>query len=178
MAELSTLARPYAKATFNAALDSQALDAWSQQLATLAVISEQAEVQALIANPALSSSDKAKTLQDVAGDSLGEGTRNLIDVLAENRRLSLLGEIHVQFDALKAEQEKSADVVVTSAFSLNDSQQQTLTEKLTTKLGRQVNLSVEIDESLIGGVVIKSGDLIIDGSVRGKLTKLADAMNS
>lgn len=178
MAELSTLARPYAKATFNAALDSQALDAWSQQLATLAVISEQAEIQALIANPALTFDDKASALKDVAGDSLGEGVQNLIDVLAENRRLSLLAEISVQFDALKAEQEKSADVVVTSAFSLNDSQQKTLTEKLTKKLGREVNLSVAIDESLIGGVVIKSGDLIIDGSVRGKLTKLADAMNS
>ncbi|WP_108125871.1 F0F1 ATP synthase subunit delta [Saccharospirillum mangrovi] len=178
MAELSTLARPYAKATFNAALESQALAEWSQQLATLAVISEQADVQALVTNPALSANDKAQVLKDVAGDTLGDGTRSLIDVLAENRRLSLLSEIHTQFEAMKAEHEKSADVVVTSAYSLNDSQQQTLTDKLSTKLGRQVNLSVEIDESLIGGVVIKSGDLIIDGSVRGKLTKLADAMNS
>ena len=178
MAELSTLARPYAKATFNAALDSQALEAWSQQLANLAVISEQAEVENLIANPALSASDKAAALKDIAGDAIGEGVISLIDVLAENRRLSLIGEIRVQFETLKAEQEKSADVLVTSAFSLSDSQQQTLTEKLTAKLGRQVKLTVETDEALIGGVLIKSGDLVIDGSVRGKLAKLAEAMNS
>lgn len=178
MAELSTLARPYAKATFNAALDSQALNAWSKQLATLAVISEQSQVEDLINNPALSASDKAAALKDIAGDAIGDGVTSLIDVLAENRRLSLLSEISVQYEALKAEHEKSADVLVTSAFSLSDSEQQKLTEKLTTKLGRKVSLTVEIDQALIGGVLIKSGDLVIDGSVRGKLAKLADAMNS
>lgn len=178
MAELSTLARPYAKAAFNAALDSQSLDAWSQQLATLAVISEQTQVEELITNPALSASDKAAALKDIAGDAIGEGVINLINVLAENRRLSLLGEISMQYEALKADHEKSADVLVSSAFSLNDSEQKKLTEKLTAKLGRKVSLTVEIDEALIGGVLIKSGDLVIDGSVRGKLAKLADAMNS
>lgn len=178
MAELSTLARPYAKATFNAALDSQALAAWSQQLATLAVISEQAEVEDLIASPALSASDKAAALKNIAGDAIGDGVISLIDVLAENRRLSLLSDIRAQYEALKAEHEKSVDVLVTSAFSLSDSEQQKLTEKLTAKLGRTVNLSVEIDAALIGGVLIKAGDLVIDGSVRGKLAKLADAMNS
>lgn len=178
MAELSTLARPYAKAAFDAALDSGDLDGWSQQLATLGAISEDATVKALIANPAPSTRDKAKTLQELIDGELIDGIASLIDVLAENRRLALLAEISEQFDELKAEREKSADVLVTSAFSLSDSQQQTLAEKLTTKLGRRVNLSVEIDQALIGGVLIRSGDLVIDGSVRGKLAKLAEAMNS
>lgn len=178
MAELSTLARPYAKAAFNTALDNNQLDQWSTILSTLSAISEQETIRGLIANPALSAADKARALKDVVGDLLNEGTGNLLDVLAENRRLALLSEINEQFDALKAEHEKSADVLVTSAFSLSDSQQKTLTEKLTTKFGRKVSLTVNVDESLIGGVVIKSGDLVIDGSVRGKLAKLAEAMNS
>lgn len=178
MAELSTLARPYAKAAFNAALDSKQLDAWSTQLSTLAAISQHETVERLIANPELSAADKAKTLQQLAGDALNEGGSNLLSVLAENRRLALLAEISEQFEVLKAEQEKTADVLVTSAFSLSDSQQKTLADKLTAKFSRQVQLTVEIDESLLGGVVIRSGDTVIDGSVRGKLAKLAEAMNS
>lgn len=178
MAELSTLARPYAKAAFNTALDNNQLDQWSTILSTLSAISEQEAIHGLIANPALSAADKARALKDVVGDLLNEGTGNLLDVLAENRRLALLSEISEQFEALKAEHEKSADVLVTSAFSLSDSQRKTLTEKLSTKLGRKVSLTVNVDEALIGGVVVKSGDLVIDGSVRGKLAKLAEAMNS
>ncbi|MEX0623992.1 F0F1 ATP synthase subunit delta [Saccharospirillum sp.] len=178
MAELSTLARPYAKAAFNAALDSKQLDAWSTQLSTLAAISQHETVDRLIANPELSAADKVRTLQQLAGDALNEGGSNLVSVLAENRRLALLTEISEQFEVLKAEQEKTADVLVTSAFSLSDSQQKTLADKLTAKFSRQVQLTVEIDESLLGGVVIRSGDTVIDGSVRGKLAKLAEAMNS
>jgi len=178
MAELSTLARPYAKAAFNAALDNQQLEPWSTALSTLAAISQQQVVEDLIANPELSANAKADVLKEVAGDALNEGAVNLVDVLAENRRLALISEISEQFETLKAEQEKTSDVLVTSAFSLSDSQQKTLAEKLATKLGCQVNLTVEIDEALLGGVVIKAGDTVIDGSVRGKLAKLADAMNS
>lgn len=105
MAELSTLARPYAKAAFNAALDSKQLDAWSTQLSTLAAISQHETVERLIANPELSAADKAKTLQQLAGDALNEGGSNLVSVLAENRRLALLAEISEQFEVLKAEQE-------------------------------------------------------------------------
>lgn len=106
MAELSTLARPYAKAAFNAALDSKQLDAWSTQLSILAAISQHETVERLIANPELSAADKARAFQQLAGDALNEGGSNLISVLAENRRLALLSEISEQFDVLKAEQEK------------------------------------------------------------------------
>ncbi len=178
MAELSTLARPYAKAAFSAAVESAEISTWSTALQTLAVISKADAVEELIVSPSVSALDKAKTIAGIAGDECNEGASNMLEVLAENDRFALLPEISSQFDLLKAEHEKSADVVVTSAFELSDAQQKTLTGKLTAKLARDVALTVTIDSSLIGGVIIKAGDLVIDDSVRGKLSKLADAMNS
>ena len=178
MAELSTLARPYAKAAFSAAVDGGEIAAWSTALQTLAVISKADTVAQLIGNPSVSALDKAKTIAEVAGDDCNEGASNLLAVLAENDRFALLTEISTQFELLRAEHEKSADVVVTSAFELSDAQQKTLIEKLGTKLSREVSLTVNVDSALIGGVIIKAGDLVIDGSVRGKLSKLAEAMNS
>lgn len=178
MAELSTLARPYAKAAFSAAVDGGDIAAWSTALQTLAVISKADPVAELIANPSVSALDKAKTIAEVAGDDCNEGASNLLVVLAENDRFSLLSEISAQFELLRSEHEKSADVVVTSAFELSDAQQKMLTEKLSKKLSCDVSLTVNVDSALIGGVIIKAGDLVIDDSVRGKLSKLADAMNS
>jgi F-type H+-transporting ATPase subunit delta len=178
MAELSTLARPYAKAAFSAAVDSGDTAKWLTALQTLAVILKTDVVNELVASPSVSALDKAKAIADVAGEECNEGAANLLDVLAENDRFALLPEISTQFEQLKADHEKSADVVVTSAFELSDAQQKMLVEKLTAKLSREVTLNVNVDSSLIGGVIIKAGDLVIDDSVRGKLSKLADAMNS
>lgn len=178
MAELSTLARPYAKAAFSAAVDGGDIAGWSTALDTLAAISKAEAIVELISSPSVSALDKAKTLTTVAGKEANEGAANLLEVLAENNRFALLPEISTQFELLKADYEKSADVKVTSAFELSDAQQKTLTEKLVTKLERDVVLTVKVDASLIGGVIIKAGDLVIDDSVRGKLSKLADAMNS
>jgi len=178
MAELSTLARPYAKAAFSAAVDGGDFAAWSTALQTLAIITKTDTVAELIVSPSVSALDKAKALASVAGDECNEGASNLLVVLAENDRFPLLPEISAQFELLKAEHEKSADVVVTSAFELSDAQQKTLADKLTAKLARDVTLTVSVDSALIGGVIIKAGDLVIDDSVRGKLSKLAEAMNS
>lgn len=178
MAELTTLARPYAKAAFSSAVDGGNVAIWSAALETLAAITNADAVAMLIANPSVSASDKANTLASVAGDECNEGASNLLVVLAENDRIALLPEISAQFNLLKAEFEKSADVVVTSAFELSDAQQTTLSEKLSKKLDRDVNLNVEVDSALIGGVIIRAGDLVIDDSVRGKLSKLAEVMNS
>jgi len=178
MAELSTLARPYAKAAFSASVDSGEFAKWSTALQTLAVISKTDKVAELIVNPSVSALDKAKIIAELAGDQCNEGASNLLVVLAENDRFTLLPEISTQYDLLKAEHEKRADVIVTSAFELSDAQQKTLTAKLTAKLAREVTLAVKVDSALIGGVIIKAGDLVIDDSVRGKLSKLADAMNS
>jgi len=178
MAELSTLARPYAKAAFSAAVDSGDIAGWSTALQTLAVITKADKVAELILSPSVSALVKAKAIADVAGEDCNEGASNLLTVLAENDRFALLPEISAQFELLKADHEKSVDVVVTSAFELSDAQQKTLVEKLTAKFSREVTLNVNVDSALIGGVIIKAGDLVIDDSVRGKLSKLADAMNS
>lgn len=178
MAELSTLARPYAKAAFSAAVDSGDISAWSTALQTLAVISKAESVADLIASPSVSALDKAKTIAEIAGEDCNEGASNLLVVLAENDRFALLSEISSQYENFRAEHEKSSAVIVTSAFELSDAQQKTLTEKLSAKLSRDVSLTVNVDSTLIGGVIIKAGDLVIDDSVRGKLSKLADAMNS
>ncbi|TXR54600.1 F0F1 ATP synthase subunit delta [Reinekea thalattae] len=178
MAELTTLARPYAKAAFSAAIDEGAITPWSTALKTLKAITQAEAVAQLIANPSVNALDKAKAITEFAGDQCIDGAANLLVVLAENDRLSLLPEISAQFELLRSEHEKTADVLVTSAFELSDAQQQTLKQKLTTKLQRDISISVKVDEALIGGVIIKTGDLVIDGSVRGKLSKLAEAINS
>lgn len=178
MAELSTLARPYAKAAFNAAVETGDIAAWSTALATLGAIIGTDDVHQFIGNPSVTASKKATTLASIAGDDCNEGAKNLLVVLAENSRFPLLVEISAQFELLKADHEKSADVIVKSAFPLSDAQQKMLSDKLAKKLDRDVTLTVEIDTALIGGVIIKAGDLVIDDSVRGKLSKLADAMNS
>ena len=111
-----------------------------------------------------------------AGDS--EQVHNFFTVLAENRRLALLAEIAALFDTYRADLERTVDIEVTAAFELTDEQQQKLAQALSKKLERQVSLAASLDKSLIGGVIIRTGDMVIDASVRGKLNKLADALGS
>ncbi|BCE03637.1 F0F1 ATP synthase subunit delta [Marinicellulosiphila megalodicopiae] len=178
MAELSTYARPYAKASFAVASDQNALAKWSDMLSTLASVTLDEKVSIVLGNPGLTASDKANFIKELCGEELNEEAIHLVNTLAENHRLSLLAEIATQFDLLKAEQEGSVDVVITSAIALTPAQQSTLSEKLAAKLGRDVSITTEIDPSIIGGAIIRANDLVIDGSVSGKLAKLAEAMNS
>lgn len=178
MAELITLARPYAKAAFEVALADNELGEWSRMLRLLAQISEQEEVNRLLLSPRLTAEKQAETLIDICGDELSEKARNLVRLLADNKRLGLLPEIVELFDALKAEQEQTIDVELTTAFELNDEVVEKLAQALRQRLQREVRLQMTVEKSLIGGAVIRAGDTVIDNSVRGKLTKLAEAMNS
>ena len=178
MAELSTLARPYAKAAFEYAAASNELKGWSESLAVIAVVAQQGKVEKLLSSPTYTAEQQAQQLMDVCGESLSEAGRNFISVLAENRRLKLLPYIQQQFEVLKANREKSVDVNVTSAGEITPEQQQKLAAALQAKLDREVNLQVSIDKSLLGGAVIRAGDTVIDGSIRGRLAKLAEALNS
>lgn len=178
MAELSTLARPYAKAVFEYAEAAGALDQWSAMLGTLKGVVLQSAFISLLNSPALTTENQAQSLIDVCGDSIDEKGQNLIRLLAENRRLSLLPFISEQYEMLKAQREKSVDVEVVAAHAINESQQQQLSEALRRRLDRTVNVTVSIDKTLIGGVLVRAGDTIIDGSIRGRLTKLAEALNS
>jgi len=178
MAELSTLARPYAKAAFEYARDNNAMSQWSEQLTTAAAVTQDSAMGAVLNNPALTTEQQAQTLCDVCGDTLGAEARNYVAILASNKRLALLPEISALFDQYKANQEKSVDVEVVSAFELADTARDKLAEVLGKKLEREVKVRTSTDSDLLGGVLIRAGDLVIDGSVRGRLNKLAEAMNS
>ena len=178
MAELTTLARPYARAAFEYARDSKTLGDWHAQLQTAAAVASDSRMQALLRDPSRSGEELASILADVCGDVIGESVRNFLAVLAENNRLSLLPQIAVLFAGYKANFEKSLDVEVVSAFELEDAMTQKLAAALGKRLEREVNVHNTTDASLLGGVLIRAGDLVIDGSVRGRLNKLATAMNS
>ena len=178
MAELSTLARPYAKAAFEYAREHDALDQWSEQLGTVAAVVGDERMQSVLDNPSLTAEQQAQTLGEICGDALGGEEKNFVSILASNKRLGLLPEIHEQFARFKANLEKSVDVEVVSAFDLADTTRDRLADVLGRKLEREVKVSTTTDSDLLGGVLIRAGDMVIDGSVRGRLNKLAEAMNS
>ncbi len=177
MAELSTMARPYAKAAFEYALSGGKLDDWSKMLATAASVAEEPKVAELLASPSATSTRLATVFVDLCGEDLDQQGANFVAELARNKRLGLLPQISEQFETLKAEQQKLVDVVVTSAFPLEEAQEKQLASKLSKRLNREVQMHTSVDKDLLGGVLIRAGDLVIDGSVRGKLAKLAEVMN-
>ncbi|ROR99041.1 ATP synthase F1 subcomplex delta subunit [Sinobacterium caligoides] len=178
MAELTTLARPYAKAAFEYAIGEGELDQWSTMLALTAAITGEEPVQKLLGSPSLTTAQQAQSFVEVCGDALTDQVKAFINVLSENKRLPLLPEISALFDTLKAEQQMSVDVEVTSAFELDSATTDKLAKALTGTLKREVSMTTAVDSSLIGGVVVRAGDTVIDDSIRGKLSKLAEAMNS
>jgi len=178
MAELTTLARPYAKAAFEYALAANQLQAWSEMLALAAAVAQQDGIGEVLGSPGMTTEQKGSAFTDVCGDQLDDKARNFVFVLAGNQRIALLPEIRQLFELMKANQEKTIDVAVTTAFELSDELETKLAEALSAKLDRNVKVSSELDKSLLGGAVIRAGDTLIDGSVRGRLAKLAEAMNS
>ncbi len=177
MAELSTVARPYAKAAFEHALSQGKLAEWSNMLAAAANAVSDPAVQTVLSNPAVSHDQKAGVINDIC-PGLDESGKNFVQTLSEVSRLSLFPQIAEQFETLKAEQEKMVEVEITSAYELTKAQQTKLAQALQKRLNREIKIQTQVDKSLIGGVLIHAGDTVIDGSVRGKLAKLAEAMNS
>lgn len=178
MAELTTLARPYAKAAFLFAREQNALDKWESMLGLAAALIEDATMAEALDSPALSVDEKANLFVQVGGDQFDAGFANLIAQLAQYKRLELLPTIFAQYHALMAEQQKFADVEVVSAFELDDAETGKLVESLKKRFGMEVRVSNTVDAGLIGGVIIRAGDTVIDGSVRGRLNKLAEHLNS
>lgn len=154
------------------------LGAWSQMLGLLAALAGNPKVRTQLGSPALSAEQQSGLLIQLSGDALSSRVQNLVRLLAENKRLILLPEIAEIFETLKDNQEKTVDVELSTAFELSSDVVKTLTQALQTRLSREINLQTKVDKHLIGGAVIRAGDTVIDSSVRGKLTKLAEAMNS
>ncbi len=178
MAELITLARPYARAAFEAADQKENLLEWSAMLQVSKIVSEHELVQNYISNPALTATEKATLFIDVCDGRLNDQGKNFIGVLAENHRLTLIPEIVELFEQLKRQKDKTVDIELQSAFDVTEAQQQTLATVLSKMLGRTVNIEATTDKTLIGGVFIRAENQVIDASVRGKLKKLAETMNS
>ena len=176
MAENLTLARPYAKAAFELAREKGGLDAWSQALKTLAALTEDAGVTALLTSPKATAALRAAIFAELcakAGKVLDPLQTNFVKLLAENRRLALLPEIAADYERLRAEAENTLEVELRAALPVPADEQSRIGEALKKKLGRKIELKYVEDKTLIGGAVIRAGDLVIDGSVRGKLGRLA-----
>lgn len=172
MSDSTTIARPYAKALFEHALAENQLSQWSHHLRLLAQAVLTPEASQFIANPASTVSQHVELLEAISDTKADESLKNLINLLATNKRLALLPEIEQLYQVHRAEQEKTLSVEVISFSEVSPEQQQKLTDSLSKRLQRKVSLEIRIDTSLLGGAIIQAGDLVIDGSVRGKLNKL------
>jgi len=185
MADNNTIARPYAQAVFEVAGDNGMLAAWSQALNTARCLLADGQAASFLANPALNARQRFEFLAGLfkavdgessilaGGDSNGA---NFLKLLLEYGRVSVLPEIAEHFDALKAAIENTVDVTVTAAAPVNEAQQLDFAQALRARLGRDIRLEIQIDETLIGGAIISAGDVVIDGSLRSRLDGLASAL--
>lgn len=175
MAELATVARPYAEALFRVAKVGN-LPAWTELVSEMAQLGAHPDVKALAQSPSVSDSQVTDTIMALLKSPLTDEAKNLIAMLVENARVSLLPEIGAQFHALKNAQEGAADAEITSAFALSESQVGELLAGLEKKFGRKLNPTVTVDASLIGGVRVVVGDEVLDTSVRAKLQQMQIAL--
>ena len=176
MIEPTTLARPYARAAFEHARAAGELAAWQTALSELAAITTQPKVAAAMRDPNQTAAQRASTLSSLAGDTVPTAVGNLLAIMSDNGRLSLIPEVAKLFDQLKQAVESAVAVHVTSAYPLSDAETQQLTETMQEKLERSITLTSETDPLLLGGALIRADDLVIDGSVRGRLNKLAGTL--
>jgi len=178
MADRATIARPYARAAFAHAQESADLPGWSKLLGTAATVAADTRVARLIGNPHVTGDELVELLTGIAGGAGGTEGRNFLRAMAQNRRLALLPAIAAQFETLRAEVENVVDVEIVTAREIAAPQQKRLTAALKHRLGREVRMHTRIDESLIGGAIVRAGDLVIDGSLKGRLARLASALTN
>lgn len=176
MAEALTVARPYAQAAFKFASQHQVLQDWSDMLMLLAAIADDAAMGDLIENPQLTETQLADAFINIGGDRLNEKCANFVRVLAANRRLGLLPDIAALFEIERRETEGTVQAEMISAFPVSEAQQNSVAASLQKRLGREIELTCTIDASLLGGAIIRAGDLVIDGSVQGKLQRLGTTL--
>jgi F-type H+-transporting ATPase subunit delta len=173
MADKITIARPYARAAFEEARAGNRLEDWSQSLGTAALVVQDPRVATLLGNPHVTPAQLAQLVSDVSGGKLGAHGANFVGTLASNGRLAYLPEIATLFDTFKDAAQGVADVTVTSATDLDEAQRAKLSAALERRLQRKVRLHCQTDPALIGGAVLKAGDLVIDGSLSSRLARIA-----
>jgi len=177
MSDFTTAARPYANAVYDVAHgtghESDSLDSWSDALANLANVISDSQMSDLLDAPELGKAQKGELVIQVLGDNLTQQQQNLVKLMAENGRLKMMPGVVEQFEAARAKAENKVEAEVISAFKLTAKETNELVNTLKKKLGCDVTLTVSIDKSLIGGVIIKAGDTIIDASMKSQLDSLA-----
>ncbi|MDC1347158.1 F0F1 ATP synthase subunit delta [Glaciecola sp.] len=177
MSELTTVARPYAKAAFDFAVEKQTVAQWQEMLVFAGAVAQDASIKEILKG-AYSASKLAEIFIGVCGEQIDENGQNLIRVLAENKRLSALPDVATLFNQYKAEFDKEIDVDVTSAIKLTKAQQSSISAALEKRLSRKVNLICNVEKTIVAGLIIKAGDTVIDGSIQTKLNRLADALQA
>lgn len=176
MAEPITIARPYAQAAFALACEQQALAHWSEMLQFAAQVAAEPQMAALIKSPQVDDAQMAQIFLDICDARLDAQGQNFVRTLAAYKRLALLPDVAALFELLRADAEGTVEAEVVSALPVSDAQQAFIVAALAKRLGRKVALRCHTDDSLIGGAIIRAGDLVIDGSARGHLNKLATAL--
>lgn len=176
--DLTTIARPYAEAAFDSAKATARLEAWSAALGLLAAAADDPQVAPQIANPNVPREQIRDLLIEVCGKSLPGECANLVRLLADNGRLAAIPEVARLFEARREADQGVRQVLVRSAFALDEDARQAIGAAMARRLGAEVELTLEEDPALIGGIEIRAGDLVIDGSVRGKLKQIAHALQS
>jgi len=178
MAEISTIARPYAVAAYKLGREQKALGKWSEMLGFAAAVANDAQIKAYIQDPKVVSSDLQATFLKVCGDQLNENGQNLVKVLVEYGRLSILPEIYSAFEALKAQDEGTLDAQIIAAAKISAAETKDLVKRLEAKFGKKIEASVSIDPEIIGGIKIIVGDTVIDASVKAQLQNLAYTLSA
>ena len=173
MSDFTTAARPYANAVYDLAHETSALDLWSDALANLTAVVSDTQMSKLLDDPGSGKNQKGELIIQVLADKLNQQQQNLVKLMAENGRLKLMPDVLEQFEVARAKAENKIEAEVISAFKLSAEQTKTLVNTLKNKLGCDITLTTSIDESLIGGVIIKAGDTIIDASMKSQLDSLA-----
>jgi len=176
MAEIATVARPYAEAAFEAALDRKSLGSTAESLQLLAAIARNEQMRFVLSDPRVSAAKKKELFADVTGGKLDDVTRNLLGVLVDNHRELLLGEIEEQFEALKRDHERVVKARITSAQPLSDQQRADIVGALEKRYGKKVEAEVDVDPQLLGGARVQVGDQVIHASVRDALAQMAAAL--
>ncbi len=177
MADLTSIARPYAKAVFQQAQASKSLEQWSEQLALLVKITDDPQMRPFLQRPEAGSGAKGQAVLDIAGENLVAEAGNFVRLLAGNQRLDVIGSIAEVYEEMRAEAEKVIEADVRTARALTKEQEKQLAAALRKRLGREVTIKSTVDKSLIGGAVIRAGDLVIDGCVPTKLKQLAASLH-
>ena len=176
MAELVTIARPYAEAIFALAKERDELSKWSDMLTLLVTVFDDPRIQAAIANPKVTKADIERLILAVCGEQIDANARNFIQLLVENGRLSAVAEIRRLFDLLKSEDEGIVDAQISSAFPLDGQELEKIVSLLSKRYQKNISPTVDVDSDLIGGITIQVGDKVWDASVRGRLQEMAAAL--